>query len=278
MEIWETGGHPKLYEVTVRSTKPQKIVIGLEDCCKPNTFYTRQEVDINAGVDRFELSLPLTPTKAFFDVKPAGKIVYPWSGLFSDPTLTYQVVEKPFAPKWNCIEISRNEKLKSFLRFASYLSQNAGVLYAAHNDEKAVYRSADRQFVVRYVPEIIDDELYLYNDNGEKKMNANYGLPIPTSFRVEINTKEMELAQKFVLGYSVAQRFVLFVHEYAHGYLSADPDNEFEADDWSIRICRCLGFTKYEIADAYAMVFLRYWSDENVERMNAILNTLKQIP
>ena len=277
MEIWETGGHPKLYEVTVRSTKPQKIVIGLEDCCKPNTYYTRQEVDIEAGEDFFELSLPLTPEKAFFDIVPANKSLFPWSGLFSGSSLSYKVVEKPYSPKWDCIAINRNEKLKSFLRFASYLSQNAGVLYAGY-DDKAIYRSGDGQFVVRYVPEIIDEELYLFNDKGDKKMNANYGLPIPTSFRVEIKTKEMELAQNYVLGYSVAQRFVLFVHEYAHAYLNADPDNEFEADDHSIRICRCMGFSKYEIANAYISVFLRYWSDENVMRINAIMNTLKQIP
>lgn len=274
--VWDTNNEPKLLEVYLKLKRPQEIVITVEDCDRPNTFYSKQTTVVPAGDDVFEISLPLTPKKAFFEIASVNnqKNNLPWQNY--EQNFTFSVKELPFASKWTCNHVSKNALLQDFLKFSSWFSQNAGVLSAAYNNEDTVYRSPSKNFTLRYVPEIVDDEPYV-NVSGRMMKNPNFGNPLPTSFRVHTVTKSMELAQKYVLTYTIPQRMVLFTHEFAHGWLNADPDDEFEADYNSLLICRCLGFSKREIGDAYAQVFLRYPSNENVKRMEAIINTLGKL-
>lgn len=273
--VWETNNEPKLLEVEITAKKPQQVIIAIEDVDRPNTFYNKHETVIK-GTELFEFSLPISPKKAFFEIS-ANKNNLPWGGFEANSNISFKIKELPFTKK---CPVQQDGLLSDFLRFSSWISQNAGVLYAAYNDDKAVYTSNSGNFTLRYVPEILDDEPFVYIKDQQIK-NANYGNPLPTSFRIHTKTKAMELSQKYVITYTVPQRMVLFAHEFAHGWLNKDADNEFEADYNSLLICRCLGFSKREIGDAYAQVFLRaalmYPADENAARMKAILSTLDKM-
>ncbi len=278
--VWKTSGQPKILEVAVKSQIPQEVILSVRDCCKPYSYYYTQQTLVQPGVEVFELSLPLTPEKAFFDIRPAGPVLgsMPWGVVqpYGSSSLQFDMKEKPFVNKWDCKMVSGNALLQDFLSFSAWFSQNAGVLAAAYNSERTVYRSASGNFQIRFVPEIVDTDEYI-NIRGQLYDNPNFGMPLPTSYRVHVATKAMEASRRYVITYTVTQRMVLQVHEFAHGFLNHNPDDEKEADYNSIMICRCLGFSKREIGDAYALVFLRYSSNENVDRMNAIMNILRQV-
>ena len=272
---WDTGGKPKLLNVFVDSPQPQDILIKVEDADKPGTYYSKQETTLDKGVNQFELSLPFTPQKAFFEIAPVNGNGLPW-GIGGMPSLNFNVEEKPFKAV-DCSVISGNEKLQKFLRFASWLAKNKNVLPAEFNDDSTLYISPCGQFKVRYVPEIIDDEPFTLNESGDMVMNELYGAALPTSFRVHTITTDMEFSQRYAWTYTTTEVMALFTHEFSHVFLNKDPDSEKEADRNSVIVCRGLGFSKREIGNAYAKVFLRYPSDENVERIYAIKKLLEKI-
>lgn len=88
----------------------------------------------------------------------------------------------------------------------------------------------------------------------------------------------MNAAKSFVKDYTVAEIKALLAHEFSHGFINRNPDDEEEADHHAVIICRCYGFSKREIASAFAKVFLRYPSDENVKRFEKIKSQLENMP
>lgn len=278
--LWETNQEPKLIYVKVTSKKPQDIVLSVADAEKPETFYSKQVFRLH-GTEIFEISLPITPKKAFFEITALAdkkaQAVMPWFAPGEDSTIEYSIKQVPFLKNTKCdSRYANNQQLREFLNFTGWFSENASVLDAGKN--VAPYYSAGGQFKVSYLPYIMDDLEYLVVD-GQVVKNPNFGKINPTSYRVHSTTKEMELAKNFVIDYSIPQRMVLFTHEYAHGYENQNPSDEFEADYHSVNICRgCLGFGKRELGTAYAKVFMRYPSTENAQRIIAIKKQLENMP
>ena len=271
-QIWNTNRQPKVLLVDMYSDQPRDVVISVYDWKKKDTIYSKQSATVN-GNDQFEISLPVTPDKAFFEITPAvGGLL---GGL--PKGLTVSLREEKYEPRWSCA-YNKDPQLQDFLRFASWFSEHAGILSSAYGKEPAsIYQSVSGKFRIRYVPEIIEDEKY-FNVNGQKVLNPLYGQPSPTSLRVHSISKEIEAAQKYVKTYTFPQRMALLVHEYAHEYINVNPDDEQEADRNSILILRCLGFSKREIGTAFTTVFKRWDSDENAARALAVVSLLKSLP
>ncbi len=275
--VWETKGEPKLLEITVKSKVPQQVLLSFEDVDIPGTFYSKQQTEVS-GKEVFEISLPLTPQKLFFEIRPVNELQMPFMEMvksFNLSSLEFEVREKRFQTKWSCNE--RSPLLTEFIDFASWFAKNANRIAASRD-----YLHGDT-FKLRYVPEIVDDQEFIMLPDSSVVKNPNFGQPIPTSFRIHVVTKEIQASEKYVHQYTVAQIMALLTHEFSHLWLNKDPDNEFEADYNSIMICRCMGFSKREIGDAYAQVFLRYYKQfpqarsENRLRMDRIMKTLSKI-
>lgn len=275
--LWNTNRQPKILNAEVFSPHPQKVMLSVYDWKKPDTYYSRQIADIN-GQDSFEISLPLTPEKAFFEITPVNQANLPFDGF--DSRLKVSLSQQNFKPGMNC-NFNSDKTLQDFLRFMSWFSENAGVLSASNGkDDFSLYRSVDGRFQIKYSKRIME-EPYIRNAEGNIVENPRYGSESPTSYRVEDNKNggmtKMEVSQNYAKKYTVTGRMVLGLHEGSHDFLNVDPDDEAEADKNAIIIARCLGFGKREIADVLTDVYLRWPSDENLRRtdlMMALLNEL----
>lgn len=271
--VWDTENQPKLVRLHVQTAQPEKLLIAVYDANKP-VYYHKHLTDTVKGKDMFEISLPLTPKRAFFEItraENANKIIPD----FGNSGIAYSIEELPFKRPCN---FTAQPILNSFMNFSSWFAQNAAILSAGYGgNSSSVYRSVNGKFQIRYFQSIRDEQPYLYL--GDAKLpNPNFGKPTPTSFRIHTQTKEMNAAKDFVKDYTVPEIEVLLLHEFAHGFINRNPDDEMEADRNAITIARCYGFGKREIANAFYKVFMRYSSDENVERYEAVKQQLKNMP
>lgn len=275
-----TDKQPRLYQVTVTSARPQEIMLAVSDSSKPNTYYSKHIFNLH-GTEVFDISLPITPKDAFFEISTTADLnsekAMPWMVPALDSSLKFGFKELPFVKKSYCLpEYANNKLLREFLQFTGWFSENASVLPSGESVPQ--YISPNGMFKFKYLDDIIDD-MEALNIGGQIYKNPNFGKPSPTSYRVHTKTKDMELAKNYVIDYSIPQRMVLFAHEFGHGYLNHNPADEFEADYHAINICRgCLGFGKRELGTAFAKVFMRYRSDENRQRIAAIKKQLEQMP
>lgn len=271
--VWDTNNQPKFVRLHIKTAKPEKLLIAVYDANKP-TCYSKHVTTVN-GSDVFEISLPLTPQRAFFEITraSAANSILPEFG--NNNGIQYHIEEMPFKRFCN---FSSKPLLNRFMQFSGWFAKNASILSADYTGkDSSLYKSADGRFKLRYYPLIIDEQQYL-NMGGYKVPNPNYGKPSPTSFRIHSETKEMNAAKGFVKDYTATEIEVLLLHEFAHGFINQNPDDEMEADRHAVTIARCYGFGKREIASAFAKVFMRYASDENVERFEAIKQQLENMP
>ena len=282
--LWNTDRQSKILHVEVFSPQPQQVMISVYDWKKPDTVYYRHVAEIN-GHDLFEISLPITPQKAFFEITPINQANMPFDGF--DPRIKVAFTQQNFTPGMNC-NFNSDKNLQDFLRFIAWFGENAGVLSASNgSDDFSIYRSVNGKFQIKYSKRIME-EPYTRNQDGEIVENPRYGLESPTSYRVEDEEKnkkqgtwdgvtKIEVSQNRAKKYTVTGRIVLGLHEGAHDFINVDPDDEAEADRNAIIIARCLGFGKREIADALTDVYLRWPSDENKYRTDEMMALLKEL-
>ena len=266
---WEPVKKPKVLTVQVYPVRPQGIMISVYDWKKRDSVYSRQTTWVN-GPEEFVISLPLTPEKAFIEIRPANQANMLFGGV--DAGLQANIKVADFTPGLSC-NFSKDKHLQDFLRFITWFSENAGIL------SPGIYRSVSGHFEILYSPVIMEDK-YI-NRGGKIVENPRYGLESPTSFRVDANKEnsngvtKMELSQKYVTKYTIPGRVGLFLHEGSHDFINENPDDEAEADKNALEIASCLGFEDREIANVFTDVFLRYPSDENVRRSQLIIEHRK---
>lgn len=267
--LLDLNRQPVILKVTVKTRKPQQVMLSVYDARKKNTFFSKQLAEVN-GNDTFEISLPVTPEKAFFEANVVGSL----SPLGFNDGLEVQIQRLPFQTPIEC-KFQNDPVFSDFMKLGYWFCENAGILSASFGENEAsIYKSPSGRFQIKYLPVIIDDQKFL--DANATVPNPNYGLPSPTSYRVNAEDKgKMELAQKYVVDYTYPQRWALYLHEGAHDFMNTEPESEEEADYHAVLIARCMGFGQREIGQAFTKVFNRYPSPQNKRRIDLIMNQLK---
>ena len=119
--VWDTNNQPKLVKLHIKTAQPEKLLIAVYDAHKP-TYYSKQETTVN-GKDTFEISLPITPKRAFFEIKKAEKANNSIPD-FGSPGISYSIEELPFKRVCN---FTSKPLLNSFMKFSDWFAANASI-------------------------------------------------------------------------------------------------------------------------------------------------------
>jgi hypothetical protein len=191
-----------------------------------NTVYTDRFNTLMGDVESFFIRMPITPMVTEFEIinNQTGK---------NDPDI--ELVDKEvlnLETRLAVIDFS-NKYVASFIRFALEFSEKAGILPIGD------ILSDDGLMMVHYTPKIV-------NDKGKIQT---------TPARVNSNTKHFEISEVQFKRYTVAGRFAILAHEFAHIFENENVNDEEEADYHAATIYLALGFPRVELLNVFAQVF-----------------------
>lgn len=242
-----THREPVVIEIGLMTNKPRIIHFRIDDINKVFTTYIDTYVGINGKAD-YKFNLPISPEIARISI---------WSdNNGSDFDIQYirkdVLLSKLSEDKFN------NPSIKSFINFATFFCDNAGILSGSSGGKEfSMYSSDDGLFKVKYSDVI----------RGDKKGNNT---PQSTPARVHSGTKIIELSRPKYIIATVPARFGIMGHEFAHVFENIDPSNESEADENAVLMMLLMGFPKIEILEAWTRVFEKAPSKENKMRYDKI--------
>lgn len=283
----ETKNKPVTLALTVNTKSEQEIRIVVEDPTKPDTQFTNRVGKVN-GTRVFKVRMPDNAEKVlvhvFNKVHGAAPDQYrivngrpqKINESQSDPTFwVSKVAEEKLLTARN--KYRRNDpNIKEGLKFFRWFSNRAGFLSAGPSMPPtkegqprggSVYRSEHGKFTIQYVDVIIDWNEFLYDDDGNATgHNPKYGQELVTPARINWGTGIIQVSKKHFKQYTVPERLIILLHEFAHKYLSKDIRNEVEADLNGALIYLCEGYPRIEAFKAFYVVFDHADTAQNRER------------
>lgn len=235
-----TNQKPIVVSFSVTSASPKRVRIYAIDPEKPLTRYTDRYVNLK-GTREFELKFPLTPQN----------LVVLVSGQTGGDT---GLQMSPAKIKWGTTcNPWMDTKTGSFVRFAEDFNQKASYL------EPGVYKSSTDQFLIKYMPTIIDYK-------SGKQLN--------TPARIGHQTGNIEVAKDKWMKYSVPMRMLILLHEYSHKYMNhkvgRDINDEVAADINALYLYLGMGYPAIDARLVFAYVFYGNSTELNKKRMNII--------
>jgi len=227
--------------VKVATASPQVIRIILKDVDLPNTEFTNRYKTVN-GEFTFFIRVPVSGREAKLIIynEDIGNIPSA-----SDRTFQVLNIEKqPLEKRLDMIDFSINPLLKSFVKFATRFCYNAGALRPDN------YTSADRRFIIQYLPTIINER----------------GQVVNTSARISKQTGIIQVSQDKFIPMTFPMRMAILFHEFSHFYLNDEINDEVEADINALIIYLGLGYPRIEAHDAWLVAFMGAPTEENEHR------------
>ena len=220
----------------IKTKRPELIRIIIADNKKPNTTFIARKSKIN-GYREFHLNLPQSPTSAVLTIFNAKVGNVP---THQDKSF---VIEKLESEDLEHCPIWMKKDTLSFVKFAQFFSENAGIL-SAGNKIPSIYRSNDAKFHIDYYDRIFDRRSNRY---------------IPTPARIGHTSGVIEVSKKDFIGYTIPMRMIILLHEYAHKYLNPSINKpiayETGADINALQIYLSLGYPPAEAHIAFLNVF-----------------------
>lgn len=254
---------------TFGNGSPMSLRFIVEDQKKPYTKYADRVVEkIKSGDEiRIKLPMPVTPMiSRVLIYNPANGVLKPTisNGKEIESDKTFQVIQKSEEPVRSRLNVfdTKNYKLREFIRFATRFSEDCGILAT-----NATYTSQSGTFRIDYVDAITG---YVKDRQGKLQFTI-----FKTPCRINKEFGIIQVSKNFFKDYTVGQRLLILLHEYAHFYKNTDPSNEFQADANAILIFLGLGYSKYDAVNGFTKVFLPAPSDQNVSRQKEILHMIE---
>jgi len=213
------------FEVVTK--QPERIRCIVFDPTKPNTVYANGAVTIN-GTDTFYVRMPQSPVKAmvriFNDRNGNTKNI--------DQTFKYTCKKLPLKSKLTAFNYL-NPDIYNFVAFAQEFAENAKILSCG------VRLSDNGKFCIRYVEHI----------KGDK------GQILSTPASLNIQSKRITVSKVNIVNYTVPEIMAVLLHEFSHGFLIADVEDELAADYNALRIFCGLGYSRKEAFKVFCYIF-----------------------
>jgi len=230
-------------KINVYTHKPTTIRIKVIDAAQQNTTFTDRTRLID-GESSFYVRMPVSSDVVLVYVynEDNGNLLGGQDSSFIVDSITTELLEK----KLEVIDMS-NTYVKSFITFATGFCYNAGSLPTGN------YQSADKTFVIKYLPIIEDD-----------------GKEQTTPARIDIDSGVIEISKKQFLEYTVPSRMAILLHEFSHVYINDNVDDEVEADLNALLIYLGLGYPRIEAFEVFASAFQNSPSELNRMRYDKI--------
>lgn len=229
--------------IKVKTSKPEKIHLKVYDENLRNTVFTDRWKTVD-GDCSFYVRMPVSGKVSIISVynEKNGNV---------ETDQSFKVVEikkLPLEKRLDVLDFS-NKNLRSFVNFCTRFCFNAGHLTSG------TYVSADRKFMIEYLPTII---------------SSKSGKELETPARISKDSGRIQVSQKKFIPDTVPMRMAILLHEYSHYYVNDDIDNESEADLNGLLIYLGLGYPRFEGHEAFLKTFINSPSMENKVRYDRI--------
>jgi len=226
LEIVEKRNIPIFIELHVSSTCIDILNLVTKDAYKIDTIYSNINLPLRNGENYISIKLPIHPKHILilFNTKYdcITNISYKISKLDTFLDL-----------------IKLNNKIKEFLSFCIFFSENKSILPCS------TYYSDSGNFRIDYVEEI-------RNSNTPARINCHSNI-------IEVN--------KSVVNYMTVQQMILILlHEYSHCHENKDEENEFEADFNAIKYYFAMNMSENEAQKGFAKMFINRPTLQNKNR------------
>lgn len=235
--------------VTVKSSKPIPIRLKVIDAAQPNTSFTNRTNTVS-GEAIFYVRMPVSPDEALVYVYNEDN-----GNLPKGQDITFDVVsiKKILLGKRMDVIDFGNPHVRSFIDFATRFSYNAGSLCCGS------YCSADRKFVIKYLP--------IIEEGGEEQT---------TPARIDIDSGVIEISKRQFLEYTIPNRIAILLHEFSHVFLNDNVDDEVEADLNGLLIYLGLGYPRIEAFEVFAKTFENCPTELNQLRYDKMTNFIDE--
>jgi len=236
---------PCTLNVVVGSYQYRDCQIYVKDVNMANTAYSNRVIRFK-GIKKFKLPLPIAPktvTLVARDEKTKD-----------ETTVKILKVDKSHL-ETKIIAFNKNNPLvKEFVLHARDFCIRATYLGLGKYNSK----QGNIKFV--YV-----DKLYFEDENGVKRESKSPA-------RINGNTGIIEIAKFYFKDFTIAGRFAILCHEYAHFYENNKIKDEMEADYNSAMIYLGLGFPRVDLLSTWCKVYNQADTPENRARYEKFVN------
>ena len=265
---YHTGRRPLTIKITVRSHKPEKMIIQVHDADKPNTLFENryQTIVFNPKKKRYEdmffIKMPQSPENAIISVFNSVN-----GNKIKDGSFDVEMKEEPLK-RWLLPMSIDNSNVREFIAFAQEFSEDAGIISAGfQNNPNSIYASNDGKLKIHYYNVLRDERREIrHKPSGQMMRNPNFGRVVTTPMRTQVDTGIIEVSKQYILQYTVPMRMAILLHEFNHFYVNRRPEDETEADLGALMIFLSLGYSKIAAYKAFTAVFKNADNEGNRKR------------
>lgn len=237
-------------EFTVGTEMPTNLKIQAYDKNKQYSFYYNTQGKVDSKGRTFDLKFPISPDELVIQIYPDKFDNYDEFRRFGNPIEKQILVKDTKIKPLKTYSIWLSKDDRSFIDFAEWFSNNAGILSATNPDGvPSIYKSSNGKFEIDYF-------------NIIKNKDGNY---VSTPARIGHNSGIIEVSKKDFIKYTVQGRMAILLHEYSHKYVNPKvglkPQDEIGADVNALEMYLSLGYSPIEAH----LVFLKVFNTANSE-------------
>jgi len=226
LEIVESSDIPILIELKVSSTDIDIVTIVTKDAYKKDTVYSIIKLPIRVGENYYSIKLPIHPRHILIIFETKRDCI---------ANITYKISK--LETYLDLIKL--NNKIKEFLLFAIFFSENKTIL------ETGTYYSDGGNFRIDYVDSIKNST---------------------TPARINCYSNIIEVNKSVAYYLSVQQMMLILLHEYSHCHANKDENDEVEADFNAIKYYFAMNMSENEAQKAYSKMFINKPTLQNKSR------------
>ena len=242
----KTYGLPVAVDVWLHSENFQEVEIYAKHPTYINTCYTQRVVKFK-GNHHVKLLLPVSHEKGVIVVARNNKTKKSTVKI-SRYQLSHLETKISVLPK-------DNKYLFEFINHAIDFCSRASFLPTGNYNSKNIR--------ITYV-----DSLKVKNDEGKMVQSTSPA-------RVNSHTKIIEVSKAFFKNRTIAGRFAVVCHEFAHVYMNNVTSSEFEADKNAAMIYLGLGFPRADLITVWADIYSAFDTKQNRQRMERYMSYVK---
>lgn len=232
----------KLYIQTGMTKQPVRCIFKHQK--QPDTVYYDHTQKVS-GKGYFFIRLPQSPKVATVIIESPANVMFPTINAKSK--VPYEIL--PLQQKLDAFPY-KNPYVKEFVNFAQWFAED----YSLLSSRGSVFASRKSNFRIDI------HEILIY------RSGKLAGKQTTSPARIGVQTKIIEVANKYYRSYSIPEKFCILTHEFGHGYLNNKVENEFEADRNALNICLGLGYPRSAIKKVWIKIFLNAQTEENLKR------------
>ena len=243
------------FQFTVGTTIPTNLKIQAYDKNKPYSFYYNTEGKVDSKGRMFDLKFPISPDQLVVQLYPARYANYDEYRRFGNPVEKQIFVKDTKVVPLKIYPIWLSPDDRSFIEFAEWFSNNAGILSATNPDGvPSIYKSSNGKYEIDYFNIIT-------NKNGST---------VTTPARIGHKSGIIEVSKSDFIRYTVQGRMAILLHEYSHKFVNEKSGlkatDEIGADINALNIYLSLGYSPMEAHLVFLKVFHTANNDFNHKR------------